>query len=167
MVKREQRLQMDGEIETEPQASLNDCRSPGPWITAWELEDLAEVIEESCCNFWKPRSKGTVPENPRWENAPSFKYRAVRNCQATAVSSMYPEVVSLEGWAAPGSCPGSSYLSCPQKSSSDCKSKWQDSPLWGKSWEHRPQPSPVSLYVLLASLIWVIILSLITLIEQF
>lgn len=47
MVKRKQKLNIDGEIVREPQAAINDSRSLGPMNYAWELEDLAEVIEES------------------------------------------------------------------------------------------------------------------------
>lgn len=92
MVKRKQKLNIDGEIVREPQAAINDSRSLGPMNYAWELEDLAEVIEESHHNPWKSQSKGIVSENPKWENAPSFKCGAVRNCQVTATrSSICPE----------------------------------------------------------------------------
>lgn len=139
--------------------------SQAMWITALGMGGPWEVIEESLCNLWKSRIKGTVPENPKWENAPSFKNGAVRNHQVTTVSSSCPGDVPLEDWAAPGSPQEAQPHPAPPppathtQSSFDFKSSWQDSPLGINPMNTGPAQPCFTTF--LASLTWVIILSLV------
>lgn len=121
--------------------------SQAMWITALGMGGPWEVIEESLCNLWKSRIKGTLPENPKWENAPSFKNGAVRNHQVTTVSSSCPGDVPLEDWAAPGSPQEAQpHPAPPPTRHTHTKQLWLQIQLTrlssgDKSYEHRPCPA--------------------------